>query len=72
MPRDYVVDLAQVVGTDTQVKLNSLLKELEQKTTAQVLVLTINSLDGADINEFSFNTKEQWKLGQKKKRTTAS
>ncbi len=67
VPRDYVVDLAGVVPPDMQARLNAFLKELEQKTTAQVLVLTVQSLDGQSIEEFAFNTKEQWKLGQKGK-----
>jgi len=67
MPRDYVVDLAGVIPEEVQARLNAYLKELEQKTTAQVLVLTVQSLDGQSIEEFAFNTKEQWKLGQKGK-----
>ncbi len=67
VPRDYVVDLAGVMSPDVSSRLNALLQELEQKTTAQVLVLTVQSLDGQSIEEFAFNTKEQWKLGQKGK-----
>ncbi len=67
MPRDYVVDLADVIPGEVQARLNAYLKELEQKTGAQVIVLTVQSLDGQNIEEFSFNTKEQWKLGQKGK-----
>jgi uncharacterized protein len=67
VPRDYVVDLAGVMSADAGARLNALLLELEQKTTAQVLVLTVQSLDGQSIEEFSFNTKEKWKLGQKGK-----
>lgn len=67
IPRDYVVDLAGVVPGDAAARLNAALAELEQKTTAQVLVLTVQSLDGQSIEEFAFTTKEQWKLGQKGK-----
>jgi uncharacterized protein len=67
VPRDYVVDLADVMSPDAGARLNALLLELEQKTTAQVLVLTVQSLDGQSIEEFSLNTKEKWKLGQKGK-----
>ncbi len=67
VPHDYVVDLAGVVPPEIQARLNAYLKELEQKTSAQVLVLTVQSLDGQSIEEFAFNTKEQWKLGQKGK-----
>jgi uncharacterized protein len=66
-PRDYVVDLAGVVPAETQARLNAYLRELELKTTAQVLVLTVQSLDGQSVEEFALNTKEKWKLGQKGK-----
>jgi uncharacterized protein len=66
-PRDYVIDLAGVIDDSSKARLNALLLELEQKTTAQVLVLTVQSLDGQSVEEFAFNTKEKWKLGQKGK-----
>ncbi len=67
VPRDYVVDLAGVMNANTKVQLNALLHELEQKTTAQVLVLTVQSLDGEEIRSFGLKTAEKWKLGQKGK-----
>ncbi len=67
MPEDYVVDLAGIIRGDVKSKLNAYLSELEQKTTAQVLVLTIQSLEGEDIEGFSLRTAEKWKLGQKGK-----
>ncbi len=67
MPRDYVTDLAGVVPQEFQARLNAYLQELEQKTTAQVLVLTVQSLEGQSIEDFSLAVKEQWKLGQKGK-----
>lgn len=67
MPSNYVVDLAGIIRDDVEAQLNSYLKELEQKTTAQVVVLTVQSLDGEDIESFSLRTAEKWKLGQKGK-----
>jgi len=67
VPRDYVTDLAGIIRSDTKNRLNASLQELERKTSAQVLVLTVQSLDGQSIEEFSFNTKEKWRLGQKRK-----
>lgn len=66
-PNAYVIDLAGVMGADTQAQLNARLKELEQKTGAQMVVLTVGSLDGQDIASFSLATVEKWKLGQKGK-----
>jgi len=65
MPSAYIVDLAGVVEDSVEMRLNGLLQELEQKTTAQVLVLTVRSLEGADIDTFSLEVAEKWKLGQK-------
>lgn len=67
-PSNYVVDLAGIIDGPTESTLNSLLMELEQKTTAQLVVLTIKSLEGKSIEEFSINiAHDQWKLGQKGK-----
>ena len=68
MPSHYVVDLAGIINDDVENRLNGYLQELEQKTTAQVFVLTINSLEGEAIDEFTVATAhDKWKLGQKGK-----
>ena len=66
-PANYVVDLAGVIGADAERSLNAYLRELEVKTTAQVVVLTIKSLDGESMDGFSLRVAEKWKLGQKEK-----
>jgi len=66
-PSQYVVDLAKVIDANTTARLNAMLKDLEAKTTAQVVVLTINSLDGEPIENFSHQTAVKWGIGQKGK-----
>lgn len=66
-PADYVVDLANIIDEGVEAGLNSYLRELEQKTAAQVVVLTVTSLDGESIEGFGLRMAEQWKLGQKGK-----
>ncbi len=66
-PPDYVVDLAGIINDNVEAKLNAYLRELEKKTTAQVVVLTIKSLDREDIEGFSLRIAERWRLGQKGK-----
>ncbi len=66
-PPDYIVDLAGIINDDVEAKLKAYLRELEKKTTAQVVVLTIKSLDGEDIEGFSLRIAERWRLGQKGK-----
>lgn len=64
-PPNYVVDLAGIVEDGVEQRLNGYLKELEQKTTAQVVVLTINSLEGDSLEAVALATAhDRWKLGQ--------
>ncbi|MDY6862252.1 MAG: TPM domain-containing protein [Thermodesulfobacteriota bacterium] len=68
MPSHYVVDLADIIENNVEQRLNGYLKELEQKTSAQVIVLTVTSLEGESIDGFSITTAhDRWKLGQKGK-----
>lgn len=67
-PQRYVVDMAGIVDDTTENRLNGYLQELEQKTTAQMVVLTISSLNGESIEDFSIRiAHDKWKLGQKGK-----
>lgn len=43
------------------------LKFLEEKTTAQIAILTVSDLQGHEIKPFSLKIAETWKLGQKGK-----
>lgn len=67
-PPNYVVDLAGVIDDGVEARLNTLLRELEQQTTAQVVVLTLPTLDGESLEAFSIDlAHNRWKLGQKGK-----
>jgi uncharacterized protein len=66
-PSQYVVDLARVIDAQNTARLNAMLRDLEAKTTAQMVVLTINSLDGEPLESFSHQTAVKWRIGQKGK-----
>ena len=66
-PSQYIVDLAGVIDADTQARLNAMLQDLETKTSAQVVVLTVDSLDGEPLEDFSHQTAVKWGIGQKGK-----
>ncbi len=66
-PSQYVVDLAGVMDANSQARLNTMLRDLEARTTAQVVVLTLNSLEGEPIEDFSHQTAVKWGIGQKGK-----
>jgi len=66
-PSQYVEDLAGVLNAETRARLNARLKDLEAATTVQVVVLTLNSLEGEPIESFSHQTAVKWGIGQKGK-----
>lgn len=43
----------------------TILKEHEEKTTNQIAILIIRSLEGEILEEYSLKVAEEWKLGQK-------
>jgi uncharacterized protein len=67
MPRHYVEDYANVVNASHERSLNGILQELEQKTGAQYIILTVDTTRGLPIEQFSIELAEKWKLGQKGK-----
>ena len=66
-PPGQVIDLAGIIDSTQKEQLSRILHELEQKTSVQMVILTLTSLDGEDINSVSLRTAEQWQLGQKDK-----
>jgi uncharacterized protein len=67
IPRNHVEDYANVINDSDERSLNGILQELEQKTSAQYIVLTVLSTGGLPIEQFSIELAEKWKLGQKGK-----
>jgi len=67
MPRHYVEDYANVINSSDEQSLNGVLQELEQKTGAQYIVLTVETTGGVPIEDFAIGLAEKWKLGQKGK-----
>jgi uncharacterized protein len=65
--QEYVFDPIGIIPGYYKMRLNKYLKELEMKTSAQVVVLTILSLDGENIDQFAQRTFAKMKLGQKGK-----
>jgi uncharacterized protein len=61
-----VVDLANVLSHAERTDLEARLAAYEQKTTQQFVVLTVPSLEGDPIEDFSIRVVEQWKLGKAK------
>jgi len=62
-----VVDEAAMIPADTKRRIEDKLAATEQRTGNQVAVLTVDSLDGEPIEDYSVRVAQTWKLGQKGK-----
>src|SRR5256885_7436224 len=64
-PTNYVNDFAHVLSPDTTAELNDIAQQVDQKAKAQIAVVTINSLDGRDIENYAVDLFKQWGIGSK-------
>jgi uncharacterized protein len=62
-----VNDNAQILSENARKSLSEKLKDHEDKTTDQIAILTISSLEGESIEDYANNVFNEWKLGQKGK-----
>jgi uncharacterized protein len=64
-PSGRINDFAGVLDQQGESQLDSLLAALETDTTAQVAVVTMDSLDGANVEEYATTLFNAWGIGQK-------
>src|SRR5271157_1015262 len=64
-PTGYVTDLAGIIQPQTKSQLEALCTELEQKTGAQMAIVTVKSLDGNDVQTYASDVFKQLGIGKK-------
>ena len=62
-----VVDQAGVIQSGTKSDIEEMLKNLEDKSGIQLVVATVKSLEGSDIETYANQLFRTWKLGEAKK-----
>jgi len=65
-PQGYVTDLAGVVDDETKTRIEDLCTEVEQKTGAQLAVVTVNSLEDQPIENYAHDLYGALGIGSKK------
>jgi uncharacterized protein len=65
-PSGYVTDLAGALNPDTKTKLEALGTELEQKTGAQMAIVTVHSLEGESVENYANDLYKKLGVGGKK------
>jgi len=64
-PTGYVNDFAHVLQPRYVAQMEGICLQADQKAHAQIAVVTINSLDGADIESYAVNLFKSWGIGGK-------
>src|SRR6478609_10435772 len=62
-----IVDQANIIQPTTREAIESKLAELESKSGIQLVVATVNSFEGQDIEPYANELFRNWKLGEKDK-----
>jgi uncharacterized protein len=65
-PAGYIDDYAGVLTDDGKSELESLCREVHNKTKAQVFFVTVKTLDGEAVETFANELFAKWKIGEKK------
>lgn len=62
-----VNDYAHIFSADETQELNAYLYNIDRKSDLQIAVLTIPSLEGESLEDYSIRVAEKWQIGQKGK-----
>src|SRR6202158_5743026 len=65
-PTGYVSDLAGVMSPEARTRLEALCTEVEQKTGAQMAIVTVQSLDGEVVENYAVNLFKEVGVGSKR------
>jgi uncharacterized protein len=64
-PLGYVSDFANALSPSARAELNALCLEVDQKTKAQIAVVTVTSLDGMAPEDYALQLATKWGVGPK-------
>jgi uncharacterized protein len=65
-PAGYVTDLAGIISAEKKESLEALCTEVEQKTGAQMAIVTVQSLESESVEQYAVDLFKQLGVGEKK------
>lgn len=63
-PSGWVNDYANILTLDEKMQLNNLIDSIEKNTTAEIAIVTVNSLEGKPVEEAALNYMTEWGVGK--------
>ena len=64
--REYIVDTAGIVSAEDRAQIEKIGEELREKTKAEIVVVTVTTLDGTDIESYANELFRSWGIGDAK------
>jgi uncharacterized protein len=64
-PTGYVNDFANVLTPEAKAQIEALCQQVDQKAHAQIALVTVNTLDGSDIESYAVDLFHKWGIGAK-------
>ena len=65
-PAGWVNDFAELLGAPARAALEQRLQDVETKTSSEIAVATVKSLDGMSVEEYANRLFKEWGVGQAK------
>ena len=65
-PAGRITDLANIIDSATESELDSRLDLLERKTSSEIAVVTVPSLEGVPVDDYAVRLFKEWGIGQAK------
>jgi uncharacterized protein len=59
-----IVDEARLLGAGDRAEIETMLRELEAKSTDQIVIVTLTSLQGLEIEDYGYQLGRHWRIGQ--------
>lgn len=66
-PSDFVNDYAGILSTNSINKIDGVLREIEKKTTAEIAVVTVKTIQPLTIEQYAVELFQKWGIGKKGK-----
>jgi uncharacterized protein len=64
-PTGYVNDFAHVLTPAAATQIDDLARQIDEKANAQIALVTVNTLDGRDVESYAVDLFKQWGVGKK-------
>jgi uncharacterized membrane protein YgcG len=66
-PRGYVNDFANVIDAQREAQIDALVRETARMTSAEIVVVTVPTLDGMTVEDYAAKLFASWGIGKKGK-----